>query len=48
MLGDNIFQLFYPSAGTGETPYLFRTVVPTLTNGLSAFMHTHYQLNSPN
>jgi hypothetical protein len=44
MLGDNIFQLFYPSTGTGQTPYLLRTVVPSLANGLSAFTHSHYQL----
>ena len=48
MLEDNIFQLFYPSTGTGQTPYLLRTVVPSLANGLSAFTHSHYQLNSPN
>ena len=48
MLGDNIFQLFYPASGNGDYPYLLRTVVPTVANGLSAFTHSHYQLNTPN
>lgn len=48
MLGDNIFQLFYPAAGTGQTPYLLWTIVPSPANNNPAFIHSHYQLNSPN
>ena len=48
MLGDYIFQLFYPASGNGDYPYLLWTKVPTAVNGLSDFTHFHYQLNSPN